>query len=162
MDGPIRNILVYLNGTEESVTAAQYAILLAKAYEASLSAVYIINTRALTDLVRAKIFLQEEQEEYQRDIETDADRYLNHVQTLGRQKGVEVESIKRSGNVQQEIREIVEQHEIDLFVIGEVSHVRSRRDEFYSEAERAMRSVTCSVLIVKDDDRVWDMFEYNE
>ncbi|HEX42671.1 MAG TPA: universal stress protein, partial [Phycisphaerales bacterium] len=34
-----------------------------------------------------------------------------------------------------------------------------RRDEFYDEAERAMRSAACSVLIVKDADRVWEMYE---
>jgi hypothetical protein len=40
-----------------------------------------------------------------------------------------------------------------------LSRIRSRRDEFYDETERAMRTVACSVLIVKDEDRVWEMFE---
>jgi nucleotide-binding universal stress UspA family protein len=48
---------------------------------------------------------------------------------------------------------------VDLLVIGELSRIRSRRDEFYDETERAMRSVPCSVLIVKDEDAVYDMYE---
>ena len=64
-----------------------------------------------------------------------------------------------SGSVQQEIRKYVQENEIDLLVIGELSRVRSRRDEFYNEAERAMRSVSCSVLIVKDEDRVWELYD---
>jgi nucleotide-binding universal stress UspA family protein len=159
MAGPIRNILVYVDGTEESVTAAQYAILLAKSTEADLHAAYVINTRALNDLVKARIFLREEQEEYQHDIEADADKYLNHIEALSSQRGVEIGLIKASGSVNQEIKRIVKEQDVDLLVLGELSHVRSRRDEFYNEAERAMRGVKCSVLIVKDEDRVYDLFE---
>ena len=159
MIGPIKNVLVYVDGTEESVTAAQYAVLLAGSVGASLGALYVVNTRALNDLVKTRIFLREEQEEYQRDIEADADKYLDHVRDLGRRHGVTVETIKATGSVFQEIKRITKENEIDLLVIGELSRIRSRRDEFFNEAERAMRSVKCSVLIVKDEDRVWDLFE---
>ena len=49
--------------------------------------------------------------------------------------------------------------DVDLLVVGELSRIRSRRDEFYDEAERAMRNVSCSVLIVKDEDKVWEMYQ---
>jgi len=159
MAGPIRNILVYVDGTEESVAAAQYAILLAEFAKARLEALYVVNTRALNDLVKTRIFLKEEQAEYQRDIELDADKYLQHVQELGRTRGVTVEAIKASGSVHQEIKRITQENDIDLLVMGKISRIRSRRDEIYDEAERAMRSVSCSVLVVKDEDRVWDLFE---
>jgi nucleotide-binding universal stress UspA family protein len=81
------------------------------------------------------------------------------VQSLARKKGLAVEVVSVSGAVQQEIKKYVQENEIDLLVIGELSHVRSRRDEFYNEAERAMRSVSCSVLIVKDEDRVWELYD---
>ena len=162
MKGPIRKVLVYIDGTEESITAAQYAILLCKATGASLTAAYVINTRALSDLVKTRIFLQAEQEEYQQDIEADADRYLAHFQELAKNKGLVVDVKKVSGNTHQEIKKTVIENDIDLLVIGELSQMRSRRDEFYNESERAMRSVPCSVLIVKDEDRVWDMFEQNQ
>jgi nucleotide-binding universal stress UspA family protein len=81
------------------------------------------------------------------------------VQSLARKKGLSVEAVSVSGAVQQEIKKYVQENEIDLLIIGELSHVRSRRDEFYNEAERAMRSVSCSVLIVKDEDRVWELYD---
>jgi nucleotide-binding universal stress UspA family protein len=62
------------------------------------------------------------------------------------------------GNVHQEIVNRVREDHIDLLVIGELSHIRSRRDEFYDEAERAMRAVPCSVFIVKDEERVWELY----
>lgn len=159
MKKTVERILVYIDGTEEAITAAQYAVCLARENGAELTAVYIVNTRALDDLVRTRIFLQEEQEEYRRDLEADSQRYLNHVSKLAGDKGVDVQTRKLSGNVHTEIKKLIKEEKYDLLVLGEISHVRSRRDEFYNEAERAMRSVPCSVLIVKDPDRVWQLYE---
>jgi len=155
----IEKMLVYIDGSEESITAAQYAICLAKAEGASLTAIYVVNTRALDDLVKSRIFLQEEQEEYRQDLEADSERYLQHVKKMAEEKRVEIKTFKASGNVHTEIKKAVKEGEYDLLLIGELSHIKSRRDEFYNEAERAMRSVPCSVLVVKDPDRVWDLFE---
>jgi nucleotide-binding universal stress UspA family protein len=159
MEGPINRILVFVDGTEQSITAAQYAIVLSRSLQAELFAMYVVDTRALSDLLRTRIFIEAEQEEYRQDLDADAVRYLNHIKTLARQKGVAVETISTSGTVHQEIKKTIAERDIDLLVIGELSRIRSRRDEFHNEAERAMRSVTCSVLIVKDEDRVWDLFE---
>jgi nucleotide-binding universal stress UspA family protein len=159
MEGPIRNILVYVDGSEESVTAAQYAVALAKFGGMALHALYVVNTRALTDLVKARIFLSEEEAEYRDDLKSDAERYLKHVEKLAARKGVELRSHRSSGTVHQEIKNKIEEIEADLLVIGEISHVRSRRDEFYHETERALRLVPCSVLMVKDEERVWDLYD---
>jgi len=159
MAGPIEKILVYVDGSEESISAAEYAVCLAKTLNAELSALYVVNTRALTDLVRTRIFLESEQQEYQRDLEQDAHRYLKHTKDLARNKGVAIDTVQTSGTVHVAVKEQVKEKNIDLLVIGELSRIRSRRDEFYNEVERAMRSVGCSVLIVKDEERVWQLYE---
>ena len=151
--------MVYIDGTEESVTATQYAICLASSTGAELIAHYVINTRAMDDLLKARIFLQDEQIEYEHDMEADAERYLNYVNELAVAKGVTISKKLSSGNVNKEISDSVKEMQIDLLVIGELSRIRSRRDEFYDESERAMRMVSCSVLIVKDPDRVWEIYE---
>lgn len=158
MNGPIRKIMVHIDGTEESITAAQYAVCLARSTGASLLAYYVVNTRALSDLVKARIFLKQEQEEYERDLRADAERYLNHVRELAEAKKVPVRMESVAGSVHQEIVNRIKQEGIDLLVIGELSRIRSRRDEFYDETERAMRAAPCPVLIVKDPDRVWELY----
>lgn len=159
MSNPIKKIMVYVDGTEESVTAAQYAICLASFTGAELVAHYVINTRAVEDLLKARIFLKDEQVEYEHDMEADAERYLNYINELATKKGVSIIKKRSRGNVHKEIADSIEADEVDLLVIGELSRIRSRRDEFFDETERAMRAVSCSVLIVKDQDRVWEMYE---
>jgi len=156
---PINKIMVYIDGTEESVTAAMYAICLASFTGADLIAHYVINTRAMEDLLRASIFLKDEQVEYEHDMAADAERYLNYVKELAVKKGVSIIQGQSKGSVHREVVNAVKENEVDLLVIGELSHIRSRRDEFYDETERAMRTVGCSVLIVKDEDKVWQMYE---
>ncbi len=159
MKSPISRILVYIDGTEQSITAAQFAVVLSKFTGAEIHAIYVINTRALEDLVRAHIFLKEEQSEYERDLREDAQRYLRHVEKLAEEKGVNIITHSFEGSGHQEIIKFVKENDIDLLVVGEISSIRSRRDEFYDETERAVRSVSCSVLIVKDEDRVWELFD---
>lgn len=159
MSNPIKKIMVYIDGTEQSVTAAQYAICLASSSGAELVACYVVNTRAMEELLKARIFLQDEQVEYEHDMEADSERYLNYVNDLAVKKGVSITKKQSRGSVHKEIVDIVNQEKIDLLIVGELSRIRSRRDEFYDETERAIRMVNCSVLIVKDQDRVWEMYE---
>jgi nucleotide-binding universal stress UspA family protein len=156
---PIQRIMVHIDGSEQSITAAQYAICLASFSGAELIACYIVNTRAVEDLLRARIFLQDEQVEYEHDMEADAQRYLDYVGELAARKGVPLVRKSGRGSVHKEIVDAVKEYGVDLLVIGELSRIRSRRDEFYDEAERAMRMAPCSVLIVKDEDRVYEMYE---
>ena len=159
MGKPLKKIMVYIDGTEQSVTAAQYAICLASFSGAELIAHYVVNTRAVEDLLKARIFLKDEQVEYEHDMEANADRYLDYVSGLAQKKGVALVKKRSRGNVHKEILDAVREYDVDLLIIGELSRIRSRRDEFYDEAERAMRTVPCSVLIVKDEDRVWELYE---
>ncbi len=154
-----RKILVYIDGTEESITASQYAICLASFFGAELIALYVVNIRAMEDLLKARIFLKDEEMEYERDMESDAERYLNHVNQLAVQKGISIIRKSVRGSVNKEIVDMVKAENVDLLVIGELARIRSRRDEFYDEAERAMRAVPCSVVIVKDEDKVWEMYQ---
>ncbi len=159
MGGPIERILIYIDGSEESLTAAQYAVMLSKSIGAKLYGTFIVNTHAINDLLKSNIFVESEQMEYQRDLEQDAEKYLHHFVTMAAEKNVDVETIQENGIVHVKIKEMIREYDIDLLIVGELSRIRSRRDEFLHESERAMRTVRCSVLVVKDTDRVWDLFE---
>jgi nucleotide-binding universal stress UspA family protein len=159
MKSPLSRILVYIDGSDESITAAQYAILLAASNHAELRALYVVNTRALNDLLKSRIFIESEQEEYQADLESDSERYLNHVEKLAARKGIPITLTKRSGSIYQEIKKEIEENGVDLLVLGKGSSVRSRRDELYDDTERAAKLVSCTVLFARDEDRIDDLFD---
>lgn len=159
MDGPIARIMVYVDGSEESISAAEYAIALSRRTGAELTAAFVVNTRALSELRRTRIFLESEAQEYLQDIERDCRRYLDLVRNLAESKGVTIETFPRTGNVHEEMRRLVKEQHIDLLCIGDIGDIRSRRDEMYDEADRTFRGVPCSVLVVREADRVADIFD---
>ena len=42
--------------------------------------------------MRSRIFLEEEEQEYSRDLEADADRYLNHVRKVAEARNMEIQT----------------------------------------------------------------------
>ena len=159
MADPFKHIVVYIDGSESSMTAIMYAIKLAKEHDSSLTAVYVINTKALSELVKAGIFVAVERDEYQKDLILDADRYLHHAERLAEQKDLAIETVKLEGTVHVVVKELLKEKQADLLVLGGITDIRSRREELASETDRMMRTAPCPVLIVRDDDDIWFEFE---
>ena len=156
---PFSNVLVYLDGSEGSLSAAMYAVLMAKATGARLHALYCVNTKALGDLVKARIFVSQEKAEYLEDLNKDARRHVRHVEKLASARSLEVETRIVEGSPSAEVNRYVKECGLDLLVIGSVNMIRSRREELVSETDRMLRSVSCPVLVARDDDRIWRLFE---
>lgn len=159
MGFPFRTIVVYVDGSEGALSAIMYAILMAKQNDAKLIAASVVNTRALGELVRAGIFVDVERDEYQRDLQSDSDRYLHHAAKLAKSKQVDLESVKLEGSVHAEMTKLLQDRQADLLVLGGVTAIRSRREELASETDRMMRSSPCPVLVIRDDEDVWEEFE---
>ena len=85
---PVKKILLYVDGSEECIAAAQYGIALAKRTGAELNAVYIVNVSMLQELTKARIFVKIEEMDYEQDLEQDGKRYLNYISEMARAKDV--------------------------------------------------------------------------
>ncbi len=160
MRAPFSDVLVYLDGSEGSMSAAMYAVMLAKSTGARLHAIYVINTKAITDLVNAHIFVSSEKAEYLADLAKDAHRHLRHIEKLASSKDIEVVTLQSEGSPSAEVIKYIKSSHIDLLVLGAVNVIRSRRDELTSETDRMLRTSPCPVLVTReDDDSIWQMFE---
>ena len=148
----VRKILLYVDGSEECVAAAQYGIALAKSGGAELTALYVVNVSLLKELTKARIFVKIEEMDYEHDLEQDGKRYLNYISELARVKGVELKTELIKGVVNKEVVEKADTWGADLLVMGELNPVLSRTDTFHDEAELIFRKVKCSVLVVKNPD----------
>ncbi len=158
MKVPYSKILVYLDGSEGSINALMYSILLAKSTGAALHAVYVVNTKALGDLVRSHVFIDQEKKEYLDDLKKDAARHIRHAERLASSKDLDITASVAEGSPHHVILDYIKSSGIDLLAIGSVNAIRSRRDELTSENDRMLRTSPCPVLVVRDSDDIWEEF----
>lgn len=154
-----QRILLYIEASEDSIIAAQYAVCLAKWFDAHIDAVYVVDLKTLQELTRAKIFVKMEEMDYEQALEQDGTRYLNHVKELGDAKGVPIEAHLLRGDVYSEVADKMAHEDYDLLVMGALEEPESRRDFFYNNNERIFRRASCPVIIVKDSARVAMMYD---
>ena len=156
---PLRKILLYIDGSESAITAAQFAIVIAKNYGSELKAIYVVNADLLDELLKAKIFVQMEKMDYERDLDEDGKRYLKYVEKIADRKGMKVETVLKKGVVHEEVSREVDEYGCDLLIQGELGEVLSLRDSFYEEGERILRKVKCPVMVVRGRDRIEKHFD---
>jgi nucleotide-binding universal stress UspA family protein len=148
----IQNILVAISGSDASINAAKYALVLAKQLKCSLSAVYVVDTATLRQLVITNIFLQDESEDYEKSLMENGQRYLNYIQELAAQKSVTVETALRKGAVFTEILREAERRACDLIILGGWEKNRSEREIISESHKEILLNSKCSVLIAKERD----------
>jgi Universal stress protein UspA and related nucleotide-binding proteins len=159
MTAPFSDILVYLDGSEGSMTAAMYAVMLSKSTGARLHALYVINTKAVGDLVKAHVFVDMEKTEYLADLAKDSRRHLRHMEKLALSKDCPVALRSAEGAPHAEVMKYIKDNQIDLLLLGSVNTIHSRREELVSETDRMLRTSPCPVLVVKGDEEIWDRYE---
>lgn len=146
----LSHLVVAVSGSDASISAAKYAILMAKQYRCRLCAVYVVDTATIRQLTLSKIFVQEESMDYERSLEANGERYLSFVEELGRAKGVKVEREIRKGAVYTEILTVAEEKKADLIILGGWEKDRSARDIISHAHREIMVGAKCSVYLVKE------------
>ena len=144
------NIVVAVSGSDASILASKYAIILAKLYHCRLSAIYVIDTATIRQLTLSKIFIQEESLEYEKSLEANGERYLSFVEELARANGVKIEREMRRGAVYTEILSAADERKADLIVLGGWEKDRSVRDIIGIAHREIAINAKCSVLLVKE------------
>lgn len=159
MGEKIGKILVFIEGTDISAVTAQYAIALAKKWEAELTAMYVIDMKTLNELLKARVFVQTEEADFEQDLERDGKHYLAEVQEMAEAKGVRINTVLIKGEIHAEVTKKVEELGIDLLVLEEIEVPESRRDFYYNETERIFREVKCPVLVVKETEKISQIYD---
>jgi nucleotide-binding universal stress UspA family protein len=146
----ISDLVVGINGSDASILAAKYAIVLAKQYHCRLTAVYVVDTATIRQLTLSKIFIQEESQEYEHGLEANGHRYLAYIGELARPKGVKIDREIRHGAVYTEILKVADEKKANLILLGGWERDRSTRDIMGTSYREVMVNAKCSVLLVKE------------
>jgi len=148
----ISNIVTAVTGTDASILAAKYAIVMSKIYDCKISAVYVVDTATIKQLALSKIFIQEEAADYEKSLEANGNRYLTFVDELANAKGVKLERIMRKGAIYTEILSVADEKKADLILLGGWEKDTQTRDIIGHSHREIMANAKCSVMLVKEPD----------
>jgi nucleotide-binding universal stress UspA family protein len=152
MTGPLSSALVVVQGAGASVAAAGFAVSMAEAYGTSVSAVYAVDTAAIRSLSLARIFVDDEGEEYERSLEMTGRRHLAYVEELARSRGVQVRTMLLKGSIAEEVVRTAEEIGADCIVLAGWERGGDFRDLVLEANREIARMARCPVIIVKGRD----------
>lgn len=146
----ISHVVAAVTGTDASILAAKYGIVMAKMYNCKLTAVYVVDTATIKQLTLSKIFIQEEGAEYEKSLETNGNRYLSFVEELAAAKGIKVEKILRKGAIYTEIMAVADEKKADIILLGGWEKDTKTKDIIGTSHKEIMANSKCSVMLVKE------------
>ena len=138
-----QKILVAIDGSDESMNAADYAVSISKEYNAELYALYVI--RADVDL-----FGVHPNSEYATTMKNEGEKYLDKVKRKAAEKDIQIKSeVIASINIAGGIVDFAEENNIDLIVIGTRGSSGFKKLLLGSVAAYTITYAHCPVMVVK-------------
>lgn len=136
------NILVATDGSEHATTAAEHAVEVADRYDATVHALYVMETRTEYDNA---LFSRDEIREHLREIAEDA---LDDVERLADQRDLTVVRTIEEGIPPEIILEYVDRNDIDFVFMGEQGRSAFKTILLGSTVERVLHETDVPVAVV--------------
>jgi len=140
-------ILLPTDGGDHSLAAARQALGLAAIHDATVHALYVTDTS--TSLLA--VSKTEVRDSLRKVGESKAAEALGEVDRLAAEYGVELETEHAEGVPDEEILAAVDDHDIDLIVMGTHGRAALARRIVGSVTERVVRGSTVPVMTVSTD-----------
>jgi len=140
----IQKILVPTDGSDYSIRAAEYAICIAKAQNAQLLLVYVVDELVVDQFPKVA-----ERDSVENELKNDGQRFTHYIESLAEKEGVKASSLLLKGRPFEQIVNTTKSFNIDLVVMGTYGHRGAERILIGSVAERVIEYAPCPVLVVK-------------
>ena len=141
---PYRDVLVPTDGSDPAATALRLGIDVAKATDASLHVLSVVDTTSLGLDVRGGVKTKA--------LEESANGVVEEASALAEDAGVEsvIGAVESGTSIDRTVRSYVEEHGVDVVVLG--THGRTGLDRYVlgSVAERLVRTSPVPVLTVRE------------
>jgi len=142
-------ILLFAEGSEAGMKAARNAISLAADEGATLICAGIVDTNMLKQLLQYHIFVEEEMEEYDQELEASCRKQLHYVTELAEQTNVTCRTVLLRGACHSALLRQQRESNADLLVMGAFRASTTRRDLLAHEKQLVIDEVPCHVLLVR-------------
>lgn len=146
-------ILLVVDGSEPSIAAAHYAVNLAAQSGGELTAVNVVDTATMDYLMQMHIFIKEEREEFEKDLERTGGKYLEFVSAVAGKAGLEINSVQKRGAYHKMILQEARQLPAGVIVIGGWKKTMTRKDAAGVERQLILDEASCPVIVIKSDDK---------
>ncbi len=148
----VQTVVVAVSGSEASINASKFGIIMAKQYKCRMIAVYVVDTATLKELLLSRIFVEDESFEYEKSLVANGERYLNYIEELADKKGVTIEKVLRRGSIFGEVIRVAEENDADLILLGGFEDREATRDVLSRQHREILKNAKCSILVVKEPD----------
>ena len=152
-----KKILVAINGSESSIRAAMYGIMMARSYNLELKFVYVIDSATISYLGINQMLAKDEQVDYKVDLAYEGQNHLEYVVSLAASKGVTAASELKDGSVVTEILKSAAAFEADLILIGSTGKKKGvslvKRNVHSSHQSDIIDNSKVPVIVVQTQDK---------
>lgn len=143
------HILVLVDSTDTAARAVSTAVSLAKTLNTALTALSLIETDTLNQLLNAKVLSRAELAEFEIGLTDSAKRQLDYAKKVAADAGVKIETAIVSGNGAETIPREVAERGINLIVVGAFDSSSARQDILASQRQMVVDHAACPVLIAR-------------
>ncbi len=143
------NIMLFAEGSDEGMKAARDAIHLASDEGATLVIAAVVDTAILRQLLRTRIFIPEEMEEYEKELEESSRKQLSYIARLADEAKVRNTTVLLRGPCHAVLSRAQRDRKADLLVMGAYHSRSARRDLMANEKQLIVDDITCPVLLVR-------------
>ena len=144
-----KHVLVLADGSPQGARAAELAVHLAKVTGAKLTAVAVIDTMTLRQLLTYRILAAQEMTDFEAELEVSARGYLDRLRSLALDAKVVCEQVLVKGPYHTAVLHQRKQLGADLIVMGAFKSRDASRDLLAREYQKIVDEVPCPVLLVK-------------
>ena len=135
------NILVPLDGSENSQKALLQACDLAKNYQSNLILVYVVDKTLSLNLL--------DRNEYLEILRKFGEKVLTKGQQIAKNQGLDVTIVMKEGNISNEIIKLAKNKKCNLIIMGSKGLGATARFFLGSISNKLANNSPCSILIVK-------------
>jgi nucleotide-binding universal stress UspA family protein len=144
-----RRILLVVDPSDASLQAARRAVDLAAAFGSKITALSVVDVDTLGRLLRMRILVQDEVQDFEKDMEQNCHKYLSYVEEMARMQKISIDPLLRKGNVHLSVLDEARKVQADLIVMGGWRHSMTERDLRAREFQLILDEADVEVLVVK-------------
>lgn len=146
MQEMFKKILLPISGSDESISAAEFAVKLAAAHGSQIMALHVVDTSVVRQLARHS---GKSPGEVEVELEENGWRYLYHIEEIAKDNKVKIVVFLEYGMPQERMLTKAREFGADLIIFGQARGRGARGRALDRFLQQVLEHASCPVLIVK-------------